>query len=81
MDTKNNDFTAIENKLDSFLRPVNPEESFAVRLRNRLLIEPDITIEKPDYLVVLALIGSIFFIGVLVVWILYRIINRKSEQR
>ena len=79
MDTKNKDFTSIEKKLDSFLRPVNPEENFAANLKNRLLIEPDITIEKPDYLFILALIGSIFFIGVLVVWLLYRIINRNSE--
>ncbi len=79
MDTKNNDLTTIENKLDSFLRPVNPGENFAARLKDRLLIEPDITIEKPDYLVVLALIGSIFSIGVAVVWILYRIINQKSK--
>lgn len=79
MDTKPKDFDSIEKRLDSFLRPVNPEESFATNLKNRLLIEPDITIEKPDYLIVLALIGSIFFVGVLVVWILYRIINRNSE--
>ena len=79
MDTKINDLTSIEKKLDSFLQPVNPEESFAVKLKNRLLFEPDITIEKPDYLFVLALVGSILFFGVLVVWILYQIINRKTE--
>ena len=79
MDIKIKDLTSIEEKLDSFLRPVNPEESFAVKLKNRLLIEPSITLEKPNYLMVLALIGSIFFIGFLIVWILYRIINRKSE--
>ena len=50
MNTKIKDFTSIENKLDSFLQPVNPEESFAANLKNRLLIEPNITIEKPDYL-------------------------------
>jgi hypothetical protein len=80
MDTKNKDLTSIEKKLDSFLRPVNPEESFAVKLKNRLLVEPDITIEKPDYLFVLTIIGSIFFMGVLIVWILYRVINRNSEK-
>ena len=79
MNTKIKDFTSIEKKLDSFLRPVNPEESFAVNLKNRLLIEPNITIEKPDYLFVLVLISSIFFIGVLFVWLLYRIFKRNSE--
>jgi len=79
MDTKNKDLTYIEKKLDLFLRPVNPEESFAANLKNRLLFEPDITIEKPNHLFVLALVGSIFFVGVLVVWILYKIFDRNSE--
>lgn len=79
MKTKIKDFTSIEKKLDSFLRPVNPEERFAVNLKNRLLIEPNITIEKPDYLFVLVTISSIFFIGVLFVWLLYRIFERNSE--
>jgi len=79
MNTKNNDLTSIEEKLNTFLRPVNPEEDFTAKLKNRLLLEPEITIEKPDYLFVLGLIGTIFFIGVLVVWILYRIFNKKSE--
>lgn len=79
MNTNIKDFTSIEKKLDSFLRPVNPEESFADKLKNRLLIEPNITIEKPDYLFVLVLISSIFFTGVLFVWLLYRIFERNSE--
>jgi hypothetical protein len=79
MNTRIKDFASIEKQLDSFLRPVNPEENFAAKLKNRLLIEPEVTLEKPDYPVVMALIGSIFFTGVLVVWILYRLVNKKSE--
>jgi len=80
MDKENKDFSSIEKKLDSFLRPVNPEENFAINLKNRLLSEPAITIEKPDYYFVLATISSIFFIGVLFVWLLYRIFERNSEE-
>jgi hypothetical protein len=76
-----NDLNSIEAKLDSFLRPVNPEEGFVVKLKDRLLVEPEITIEKPDYLIVLTLVGSMFFVGVLVVWILYRLINRKPDSK
>jgi len=79
MNTKIKDFTSIEKKLDSFLQPVNPEESFAANLKKRLLIEPNITIEKPDYLFVLIIISSIFFIGVLFVWLLYRIYGKYSD--
>ena len=61
MDIKNKDFTSIEKKLDSFLRPVNPEENFASNLKLSLLNEPEITIEKPDYLFVLLFICSLFF--------------------
>jgi hypothetical protein len=79
MDTKINDFSSIEKKLDSFLRPVNPEESFAVNLKHRLQIEPGITIEKPDYLFVLLFIGSLFTAGIVLVWLLHRILNRNSD--
>jgi hypothetical protein len=79
MDTKIKDFSSIEKKLDSFLRPVNPEESFAANLKHRLLKDPGIAIEKPDYLFVLLFIGSLFFIGVLLVWILNLLFNNKAE--
>ncbi len=76
-----NNLNSIEAKLDSLLRPVNPEESFADKLKDRLLVEPEITVEQPNYLIVLTLVGSIFFAGVLVVWILYRILNRKPGMK
>jgi len=79
MNKKIKDFTSIEKRLDSFLQPVIPEESFVSNLKNRLLIEPNITIEKPDYLFVLVIISSIFFIGVLFVWLLYRIFDKYSD--
>jgi len=79
MNTKIKDFTSIEKKLDSFLQPVNPEESFAANLKNRLLIEPSITIDQPEYLFVLVIISSIFFIGVLFVWLLYCIFDKYSD--
>jgi hypothetical protein len=79
MDINNKDFSSIEKKLDSFLRPVNPEESFASNLKLRLLNEPGITIEKPDYLFVLLFICSLFFIGVLMIWLLNRIFNKQAE--
>ena len=79
MNTKIKDFSSIEKKLDSFLRPVNPEERFAANLKHRLLIEPVVTIEKPDYLYVLFFIGFLFFTGVLLVWLVYRMFNRNPD--
>ena len=79
MDTKINDFSSIEKKLDSILRPLNPEEAYAANLKHRLLSDPRITVEKPDYLIVLFMIGSLFFIGVLLVWLLNRLMNNKTE--
>lgn len=79
MDTKIKDFSSIEKKLDSILRPVNPEESYVDNLKHRLLNGPGITIEKPDYLFALLFIGSLLFIGVFLVWLLNRLMNNKIE--
>ena len=78
MDTKVNDFSSIEKKLDSILRPLNPEESYAANLKQRLLSDPRITVEKQDYLFVIFIIGSLFFIGILLVWFLNRLMNNKT---
>ena len=78
MDTKINDFSSIEKKLDSILRPLNPEESYAANLKQRLLSDPRITVEKQDYLFVIFIIGSLFFIGILLVWFLNRLMNNKT---
>jgi hypothetical protein len=77
METKIREITSIEKKLDSILRPVNPEEGYVANLKNRLLSEPDILIERPNYLYVLLLFGSLLFFGAFFVWLINRFVNRK----
>ena len=79
MDTNNSEINSIEKKLDSILLPVNPEESYITSLKHRLLNESGVTLEKPDYLFILLFIGSFFFFGLFIVWLINYIFNRKSD--
>lgn len=79
MDTNNLEINSIEKKLDSILQPVNPEESYITSLKRRLLNESGVTVEKPDYLFILLIIGSLFFFGIILVWLLNYIFNRKTD--
>ncbi len=80
MEKKTKDSRTIEEKLESFLRPVNPKEEFASNLKNRLLTEPEITIENSDNLSIIILVCSIFIFGVLFVWILFRFFSRNNDE-
>ena len=79
METKIREINSIEKKLDSILRPVSPKEGYAANLKNRLLSEPDIIIERPNYLFILLLFGSLLFFGAFIVWLINRLVNRQSN--
>ncbi len=78
METKIRDFDSFEKKLDSILKPVSPEEDYIAKLKNRLFNEQNIAIEKPDYALIILLICSFFFFGIVLVWIINRLLNHKG---
>ncbi len=69
MDTNNNEINLIEKKLDSILRPINPEERYVSNLKQRLLSKSNITIDRPNYQVIFLSISSFFIFGVFLVWV------------
>jgi hypothetical protein len=77
MESHNKEILSIEKRLDSILRPVNPEESYITSLKKRLKKESGITIDKPDYLFVLLIVGSLFFFGLTIV-LLLNLLDKKS---
>ena len=79
MNTNNLEINSIEKKLDSILQPVNPKESYINNLKNRLISESVVSMEKPDYLFILLLIGSLFFFGLILVWLLNYFFNRRID--
>jgi hypothetical protein len=79
MKNTNNDILIIEKRLDSILRPVNPEESYITDLKERLKRDPGISIDKPDYILVLFIIGSFFIFGLIIV-LLINLLKRKNSR-
>ena len=79
MDINKLEIDSIENKLDSILRPVNPKEIYSTTLKERLLNESGITLEKQNYLFIILLLCSFFFIGVVLIYLINIFFNRKSE--
>ena len=81
METKIRDFDSFEKKLDSILKPVSPEEDYITKLKNRLFNEQNIAIEKPDFALIIILICSFFFFGIVLVWIFNRLLHHKGSIR
>lgn len=71
---------ALENKLDRYLHPVSPERDFIERLRYRLLVKPEITIEYPNYLYMILFICFNFLFGVGLIWLLGRIFRDRDKK-
>jgi hypothetical protein len=78
METDNQEILSIEKRLYSILRPVNPEESYITGLKQRLKKDSGITIDKPNYLFVLIIVGSLFFFGLIIVLLLNLLKDKKS---
>ena len=80
MDKKKIDFDSIEKRLDSILRPVSPEESYIRSLKNRLgYYKSAVVIDKPDYFMVILLVCSFFFFGLLIIWLFNLIFKKRTD--
>jgi hypothetical protein len=79
MDTNTKEMNSIEKRLDSILKPISPEKNYITNLERRLLNESRISIDKPDYLYPILFASSFFFIGLIIVWILNHLLNRKTD--
>ena len=79
METENQKISLIEKRLDSILIPVNPEKSYIESLKHHLKNESGITIDKPDYLLVIFIVGSLFFFGLTIVLFLNLLKNKKPR--
>ena len=60
----------IEQQLDEIFHPVTPKKDFISDLQESLKKKAEIVIENPNYFVILLLIFSSLFIGVVLIWIL-----------
>ena len=79
MKNTNDDIQVIEKRLDSILRPVNPEESYITSLKERLKKDSGISIDKPDFILVLLIVGSLFIFGLTIVLLLNLLNGKKSR--
>jgi hypothetical protein len=80
MGEENNLLENIEKRLDTFLRPVNPEENYVNSLESRLFTESHISIERENTLRIILLIGLAFTFGLGMVLLLNRIFSRDKKS-
>lgn len=64
--------TGLEQQLQGYLHPVNPDPQFIRVLQHRLTSPPSITIESESHLRALLAIGLGLFSGTLLFWLLRR---------
>jgi len=71
----------IEQQLGDVLHPVTPEKEFISSLQDKLKASANIVVENPNYFVIVLLIVSGLFIGVVVLWVLKKIfdLSRRHE--
>ena len=72
----------MEKKLDKLLSPVTPSSTYVNDLQKRLTSKAEISVEYPNYLLVLIVIGSGLALGlglVLILNMIGRIFGGKKE--
>ena len=69
----------LEIRLDEYLRPITPGKDFIEKLRNRLLEEPRVSIEYPEYIYLILFICLSFTFGIGLIWALSRLIRHRRE--
>jgi hypothetical protein len=70
----------IDMELDKLFHPVNPDSSYISNLQKKLISKADVSIEYPNYLLIIIIIGSGLALGLALVFILNHIIRILSGK-
>lgn len=70
----------MEEKLDNLFSPVNPSTSFIKDLQEKLTSSADITVEYPNYFVIIIVLGLGLGVGLILVFLLNHIFRRRTGR-
>ena len=65
----------IDEKLEKLLQPVSPNSTFIANLQEKLVSRANVSIEYPNYLLIIIILGSGLAVGLILVIIINRIIR------
>lgn len=71
----------LEKNLERHLSPVDPKDNFINNLQQRLKNKPLVTVEYPDihYFIIIICLG--LFLGVLLIWIIFKTRNLVGNNK
>lgn len=70
----------LDEKLEKLLQPVSPNSTFIANLQEKLASRANVSIEYPNYLLVIIILGSGLAIGLVLVIIINRIIRTLTGK-
>ncbi len=70
----------LEQKLDKLLNPVAPNSNYISELQKKLLSRADVSVEYPNYLMIIIILGSGLALGLGLVIILNYLFSRNRGK-
>jgi len=70
----------LEQKLDKLLNPVAPNSNYISELQKKLLSRADVSVEYPNYLMIIIILGSGLALGLGLVIILNHLFSRNRGK-
>jgi hypothetical protein len=70
----------IDEKLEKLLQPVSPNSTFIANLQEKLVSRANVSIEYPNYLLIIIILGSGLAVGLILVIFINRIIRTLTGK-
>lgn len=70
----------MDEKLEKLLQPVSPNSTFITNLQEKLVSRANVSIEYPNYLLIIIILGSGLAVGLILVIIINRIIRTLTGK-
>jgi len=70
----------MDEKLEKLLQPVSPNSTFIANLQEKLVSRANISIEYPNYLLIIIILGSGLAVGLILVIFINRIIRTLTGK-
>jgi hypothetical protein len=70
----------MDEKLEKLLQPVSPNSTFIAKLQEKLVSRANVSIEYPNYLLIIIILGSGLAVGLILVIFINRIIRTLTGK-
>jgi hypothetical protein len=70
----------MDEKLEKLLQPVSPNSTFIANLQEKLVSRANVSIEYPNYLLIIIILGSGLAVGLILVIFINRIIRTLTGK-